>query len=928
MEGGVAGTFSSTTGLTINASTGKIDLSESTPGTYTVTNTVAAAGGCGQVVSTSPVTINALPSADFTYSANAFCTSGGTNPSPSGVGVGAGVFTSVPAGIQFVNSSSGEINLTTSTPGTYRILNTVEANGGCSDVISTFDNLVITTLPSTPSIVYSGSPYCTSLNTAQSVELTGISGGTYTASPEGLAINASTGAITPSSSTPGTYTVTYTIAAGGGCTAVSTTAEVTINQTPSVTNVDTYQICSGTNTNIVLTSSIPSTFRWTLGEVSSDVPDATAGTGSAISQVLNNFNNSTPGNVQYLVIATSTENSCASSPYTITATVNPNPVLIINQPEPVCSPSTVDITAGAITSGSSTGLTLTYWTDFSASVSLANANAVNTTGIYYIKGTSASGCSSVRDVNVTINALPSATISGSTSVCQDAEEPVITFTGSNATAPYTFTYNINGGSDETISTVSGNSVTVPVPTSVAGTFTYSLSSVHDASSTACSQSATGNATVIVNPTLTASVSITASANPSCTGNSVTYTATPVHQGSSPVYQWKVNNVDAGTNSSTFSYVPSDGDVVSLVMTSNETPCLEGSPATSNSVTMTVQSCKPDVTTQAANSISANGATLNGNIVSAGGSSLTAKGFKYSTVSGFDPLSSGTSVSGNGALVTGSYTAVVSGLLPSTTYYVRSYATNNAGTTYGSEVSFTTLIQTDFGYTGSAQTFIVPAGVTSVIIEAWGAQGGGSYGGNGGYASGTLSVTPGQALAIYVGGQGGTNAAAGWNGGGLGGYDLQNGGATSGGGGGASDVRAGGVSVIIAGGGGGACIEGGENAPGGTGGGMSGSNAPNCINAIGGAGGTQSGPGIVFTTSRGATSGSGSQGGNGSSAVQAWAGGGGGGGYFGGAGGTSTQDHPAGYGAGGGGGSSYIGGVSGGTTQSGQRSGNGYVRISF
>ena len=56
-----AGTFSSTTGLSINATTGTIALASSTPGTYIVANTVAASGGCAAATATTTVTINARP---------------------------------------------------------------------------------------------------------------------------------------------------------------------------------------------------------------------------------------------------------------------------------------------------------------------------------------------------------------------------------------------------------------------------------------------------------------------------------------------------------------------------------------------------------------------------------------------------------------------------------------------------------------------------------------------------------------------------------------------------------------------------------------------------------------------------------------------------------------------------------------------------
>ena len=56
--GGVAGTFSSTAGLVfVSTATGQVNLATSTAGTYTVTNTIAAANGCAVVTATSSITI-------------------------------------------------------------------------------------------------------------------------------------------------------------------------------------------------------------------------------------------------------------------------------------------------------------------------------------------------------------------------------------------------------------------------------------------------------------------------------------------------------------------------------------------------------------------------------------------------------------------------------------------------------------------------------------------------------------------------------------------------------------------------------------------------------------------------------------------------------------------------------------------------------
>src|SRR5208282_1710112 len=112
--GGVAGTFSSTAGLVfVSTATGQVNLSASTPGTYTVTNTIAAGGGCAIVTATSNITITSLPNATFSYTGTPYCQSG-ANPTPtySGGGV-AGVFSST-AGLVFVSTATGQINLAAS----------------------------------------------------------------------------------------------------------------------------------------------------------------------------------------------------------------------------------------------------------------------------------------------------------------------------------------------------------------------------------------------------------------------------------------------------------------------------------------------------------------------------------------------------------------------------------------------------------------------------------------------------------------------------------------------------------------------------------------------------------------------------------------------------------------------------------------------
>ena len=99
---------------------------------------------------------------------------------------------------------------------------------------------------------------------------------------------------------------------------------------------------------------------------------------------------------------------------------------------------------------------------------------------------------------VTVLPLPAATIAGTTAVCTGDPAPNITFTGSKGIPPFTFTYNINGGPSQTVTSV-GASITVPAPTGTTGAFTYNLTSVQYASGVACPQTQSGNAVITVHP---------------------------------------------------------------------------------------------------------------------------------------------------------------------------------------------------------------------------------------------------------------------------------------------------------------------------------------------------------------------------------------------------------------------------------------------
>ena len=248
---------------------------------------------------------------------------------------------------------------------------------------------------------------------------------------------------------------------------------------------------------------------------------------------------------------------------------------------------------------------------------------------------------------------------------------------------------------------------------------------------------------------------------------------------------------------------------------------------------------------------------------------------------------------------------------------------------------------EFSYSGAEQTFVVPVGVNSVQVECWGASGGDGNnlsqqpGGGGGYAAGTLSVTPGETLSLFVGGEGTRSnispIAGGFNGGGEA-YNYGNVSWYCAGGGGATDVRVGGTTledrVLVAGGGGGGGGSGSHAyGGGGDGGGIVGDNGFDTefgndpYGDRHGKGGSQSAGGPGGTSeSPGGSDGVFGIGGDASIGSNALASGGGGG-YYGGGGGSY-------HGGAGGGGSSYVGGVTDAVTISGVNSGDGLIVISW
>lgn len=106
-----------------------------------------------------------------------------------------------------------------------------------------------------------------------------------------------------------------------------------------------------------------------------------------------------------------------------------------------------------------------------------------------------------------------------------------------------------------------------------------------------SQKDTSYLYVAVMSTPTVTISSNDADNIICAGQPVTFNAVITNGGAQPAYQWKVNGNNSGTNSSSFTYIPANNDVVSVVLTSNAY-CITSATATSNSITIEVPQLNP------------------------------------------------------------------------------------------------------------------------------------------------------------------------------------------------------------------------------------------------------------------------------------------------------------------------------------------------
>jgi hypothetical protein len=188
-------------------------------------------------------------------------------------------------------------------------------------------------------------------------------------------------------------------------------------------------------------------------------------------------------------------------------------------------------------------------------------------------------------ITVTVITLPSVTLGALPTICSGITSASLPYTNPQYNpTDYNITWSppaiAAGFTNVVLSPLSPGSISVPVPASASGGTYSGLLTVNNI----CGSSTPIPFTVNVTQSTVPTISISGSSNV-CAGTSVIYTANTNITGAS--FQWKVNGTNVGTNSNTYSYIPTNGNIITCVITMPAVGCFTANIVTSNAINMVV-----------------------------------------------------------------------------------------------------------------------------------------------------------------------------------------------------------------------------------------------------------------------------------------------------------------------------------------------------
>jgi hypothetical protein len=449
-----------------------------------------------------------------------------------------------------INLPTGNLTATT----TFNVLVT-GTSPVCSEQLTEIETVTVTSPVGTPSVPSGSSSVCQGSDPTSYTTLASDAT-SYTWSvtaPNSISGTGTTGTVTWDAGFTGPVTISVTANGCGTSPAVSTDATVNLLTEEPVFTSGATTLCKDSPDETYTATALYST-----SIVYSVVP---SGWGSGQAGMINPVTGVMNWKSTFSGIATITATASglcgetiASRAVTVYASAPARPASITGS-SPVCqSQSGVSYTIAAVpnttnyvwsvpagASISSGQGTTSITVDFSASVTSPVAIRV--------WAQNNCGLSADRQLSVVVSPTPTATISGTTAVCQGAAPPSVTFHNPQS-SPVTITYNINGAGQTTINVgASPATATVTAPTGSAGTYIYTLVSVAYQSGAICSNNITGTATVTVTPIVGTPTEITVSSgsDPTCqlTNGSTTTTYVTTASNSSG-FNWSLSNPAAGS----------------------------------------------------------------------------------------------------------------------------------------------------------------------------------------------------------------------------------------------------------------------------------------------------------------------------------------------------------------------------------------------
>lgn len=281
--------------------------------------------------------------------------------------------------------------------------------------------------------------------------------------------------------------------------------------------------------------------------------------------------------------------TATSNQITITKTSAITPAVTITaSATTICSGTNVTFTATPTNGGSAPSF---QWkkngTNVGTNSNIYSSNTLNQSDIISVTLTSSATCTVSPTANsnsiamtVTTPLAPTITITSTASAICTGTNVTFTATATNGGASPSFQWKKNGAN------VGTNSNTYSSNTLIQG----DVIAVTLTSNATCVSPATVNSnsiTMTVGAPATPAVTITSTATTICAGTNVTFTATATNGGAAPVFQWKKNGANVGTNSTTYSSSTLiQGDVIVVTLTSNAA-CVSPATASSNAITLSV-----------------------------------------------------------------------------------------------------------------------------------------------------------------------------------------------------------------------------------------------------------------------------------------------------------------------------------------------------